>query len=309
MNKMQKTLVMHNFDRASAAFLKHLRQQKRASELTIEAYATDLELFRGYLQENRIIGGICRAHVRKYIHFLSPIRLSAKTINRKISTLRSFFRFLREENQIENNPVANINSLKEPVALPKFLRQEQVTAALAQLDESEEESLRNSLIILFLYGCGLRISELTHLKIIDLDLYQDQVRVLGKGQKQRIVPLPKSIKKKTVNWLDLRRKWLGNKAGMTENLFIDKKGKELSRNKVYSIVTKVLGSVAEKGKNHPHVLRHSHATHLLDAGADLMAVKELLGHLSLNTTQIYTHISSKRLKDTYQIAHPRARLK
>ena len=309
MNKMQKTLLMHNFDRASADFLNYLSQQKRTAALTIDAYATDLELFKGFLQEIQIIGGITRAHVRKYIHFLASIQQAPKTINRKISTLRSFFRFLREENRVDNNPVANISSLKEPAALPKFLSKEQVMRALAELDDSDETSLRNRLIILYLYGCGLRISELTKLQILDLDLRQDQVRVLGKRQKQRIIPLPKSIKKQTVRWLDIRSKWLGKIVSGTDPFFINKKGKELSRNNVYSIVTKVLGRVAEKGKNHPHVLRHSYATHLLDAGADLMAVKELLGHLSLNTTQIYTHISSQRLKDTYKIAHPRARLK
>lgn len=309
MNKMQKTLLVHNFDRASADFLKYLSKQRRAAALTIDAYAKDLELFKGFLQELQIIGGITRAHVRKYIHFLSSIQQTPKTINRKISTLRSFFRYLRQENQIENNPVANIVSLKEPAVLPKFLSKDQVIKSLIELDNSDEQMFRDRLIILFLYGCGLRISELTHLKIFDLDLRQDQVSVIGKRLKQRIVPLPKCIKKQTERWLELRHKWLGIDAGKTEILFIDKKGKELTRNTAYSIVTKVLGKVAEKGKNHPHVLRHSYATHLLDAGADLMAVKELLGHLSLNSTQIYTHISSQRLKDTYKSAHPRARLK
>lgn len=300
---------MHHFDRELVEYLKYIAQQKRASDLTVEAYSTDLQLFNKFLRDNQIIGGITRVHVRKYIHHLSFLRQSPKTINRKLSTLRSFFRYLREQQKIENNPTANINSQKEPVVLPKFLQQNQVLSALSQLDGKDDVNLRNSLIILYLYGCGLRVSELVNLQINNVDLYRCQIKVLGKRQKERIIPLPKALVKKTNDWFVLRQAWVQNRTGDSKFLFIDKKGKELTRSGVYSIVSKALGSVAEKGKTNPHILRHSYATHLLDSGADLVAVKELLGHLSLNTTQIYTHISSQRLKKTYQQAHPRARLK
>ncbi|KAA3653858.1 MAG: integrase, partial [Calditrichaeota bacterium] len=145
--------------------------------------------------------------------------------------------------------------------------------------------------------------------IHNLDLYAGQIKVIGKRQKERIIPLPKSLFKQSQQWLKTRRSWQIKASLSMENLFINKNGKELNRQALYRIVSNVLGRVAEKGKTNPHILRHSYATHLLDSGADLVSVKELLGHSDLNTTQIYTHISSQRLKKAYSQAHPRAKRK
>ncbi|MCA9731337.1 tyrosine-type recombinase/integrase [candidate division KSB1 bacterium] len=298
---------MHKFDRELTNYLQHLSQQNHASRLTVQAYSKDLILFRDFLHDSNIVGGISRIHVRKYLHFLAANNRSPKTVNRKLSTLRSFFRYLIEQKKIDTNPTANICSLKEPVSVPKFLQQHQVLAAISQLDLANDVNLRNYLIVLYLYGCGLRVSELVNLTVSRLDLYSCQIKVMGKRQKERIVPLPKSLEKMSREWLAIRENWQSAAQTKPTQLFINKNGKELNRQIVYSIVSKILGSVAEKGKTNPHILRHSYATHLLDSGADLVSVRELLGHSDLNTTQIYTHISSQRLKETYRQAHPRAK--
>ncbi|KAA3662171.1 MAG: hypothetical protein DWQ10_03020, partial [Calditrichaeota bacterium] len=202
---MQKALLMHKFDYEYKNYLKHISSQNHVSDLTVQAYAKDLLLFRDFLIELDIIGGVTRNHIRKYLHYLSANKLSPKTVNRKLSSLRSFFRFLQEQKKIENNPLANIQSVKEPQVVPKFLQRQQVLNAVSQLDTTDETCLRDALIVLFLYGCGLRVSELVNLTIHNLDLYAGQIKVIGKRQKERIIPLPKSLFKQSQQWLKTRR--------------------------------------------------------------------------------------------------------
>ncbi len=285
-------------------FLLFLRSERRAAPRTLETREGDLLHFGGFLGDAHPIAEISRAVVRRYLSSLSHAGLAPATINRKLVSLRTFFTFLVREGCMPNNPAANLVSLKAPKRLPKFLPADTMLKALRLPKRTEAEGVRDRAILELFYGAGLRRQELVDLDVEALDFSNLQIRVLGKRAKERIAPMGRAVRLALLEWLRVRESI--KQAADEKALFLNQRGERMSAMQVYQTVRRYLTQVAGGDKAHPHVLRHSFATHLLEEGADLMAVKELLGHSSLNTTQVYTHVTAERLKKVYRLAHPRA---
>jgi len=296
-------------------FLRHLADGRQLSPHTTQAYRRDLEEFTAFL--DRYYGsewnwdGVDRLALRGFLAELHRRGLARTTIVRKLSAVRSFLRFLHREEVIELNPGRAVRSPKLERRLPGWLTREQVEKLflLAEYRAADGGFLgaRNLAILETFYSTGMRLAELQRLDLDDLDLIGDQVRVRGKGRKERIVPLGQSAVR-ALRRYELRRNEVARAATGADRraVFISQHGRRLSTRQIQLIVGKFLDKIAEEAGLSTHSLRHSFATHLLDAGADLMAVKELLGHASLSTTRIYTHTSKERLKRVYEKAHPRA---
>jgi integrase/recombinase XerC len=284
--------------REISAFIGYLRKEKNYSEHTIRAYQRDIEVFIDFLGDNRI-QEIDSDVISYYIAFLLKYGFDKNTVARKLSSLKSFFKALKRMGSITENPAGVIKTPKKKKHLPGFLTYEQVEKSMAIEDP------RDSAIMEVLYSCGLRASELTGLNVGDVDMHQEEIRVMGKGGKERILPLGRRAREAILRYLGVRK---GDVSGHTGKapLFLNYRGKRLTTRSLQRIVRKHLLQVARVSGTNPHILRHSFATHLLERGADLRAVQELLGHASLSTVQIYTHMTTKRLKDIYTKAHPRA---
>lgn len=297
-------LALENFAPWREKFLQYLKVERRAAVRTLETRSSDLRLFGEFWQSQAGAPAATRALLRSYIGTLSRNGREPNTINRKIVGLRVFFKYLVAEGVIESNPMANLIALKRPRKLPRFLSPEKVEQALQLPDVTTPLGLRDRAMLELFYGSGLRRQELVDLDLAGVDFFNGQVRVLGKRARERVVPLSRAAKQALEQWRRARRELIAE-AGEPA-LFLSAKGARVSANEVYSTVRRYLSQVDGLEKAHPHVLRHSFATHLLDAGADLMAVKEMLGHSSLSTTQIYTHVTPQRLQKVYHQAHPRA---
>ncbi|HET8656397.1 MAG TPA: tyrosine recombinase XerC [Longimicrobiaceae bacterium] len=309
----------HNSDARAGidAFLTHIEHERQLSPRTVRAYADDLRELQAFLDryfgtEGWSWGGVDRLAIRSFMGDCATRRgLSKRSIGRKLSAVRSLFRFLHVEELVESNPARSVRSPKREKTLPGFLTREQMErvfdAAEARAMEGGFLAARNLAIVELFYSAGLRLSELQALDWSGLDLVSERVRVLGKGRKERIVP----VGRKAVAALrryEPRRDEVVAAAGHADRraVFLGQSGRRLSIRQVQNVVTGFLDRVSEESGHSTHSLRHSFATHLLDAGADLLAVKELLGHASLSTTRIYTHTSRERLKRVYRQAHPRA---
>ncbi|HEX3019655.1 MAG TPA: tyrosine recombinase XerC [Chitinispirillaceae bacterium] len=286
-------------------FLKYLEKEKFFSSHTICAYKQDLNQFVGFLEERKfsllLEDALKKANLRAFTFKLSNDGLKPRSVARKIAALKSFSKFCLRKNLIHINPAKVIATPKLDKPLPVFLTKKQ-TAQLQTPQTGDEEEYRNHTILEFFYGSGIRLSELHALNINSINKKQETIRVLGKGRKERIVPLTTVAIETMDRYLQLRRLALS----ADDPLFINKEGCRLSRRQLERIVQRKLSQVSNSRKRSPHVLRHSFATHLMDEGADIRAVKELLGHASLTTTQIYTHISKEHLLKVYKQAHPRA---
>ncbi len=302
------SLPVHDLPLAIDDFIAYCTTVRNHSEFTRSAYEADLKQFYDFLQEQEVIGAVTRMHIRRYLSHLADQNLAASTLNRKLSSLRAFFKFQLLEGHITANPTANIPSRKQPSRLPGVLDREQLLSVLHSLPEKTPEELRDKTIVSLFYATGMRLRELCGLRLADINFYQRQIRVQGKRGKVRLVPVGREIAERLQRWLDARGQIAqqGISAEARGTVFITVRGRAMGPAAVSRVVNRILSLIAEKGKTNPHILRHSFATHLLDAGADLVAVKELLGHSSLNTTQIYTHISPGRLRAAYEQAHPRA---
>jgi len=287
-------------------FLHYLVVERNYSEHTVAAYASDLSQFAEFWEEHgEEVGWVPTRQVfRDYFGMLSRGGLDSRTVARKLACLRSFFRYLNSHGLYQANPLRAIAAPKQPRKLPEQLSVEVVLAALALPDRSTPEGKRDAAILELFYGTGIRLGELVGLRIENVDFRTRQIKVYGKGAKERILPLGEHAAEALRDYLNSRP---GAGSVVRGPVFVGRSGKPLSRRTVQRIVRKYLSEVDESGAWHPHVLRHSFATHLLDGGADLLAVKELLGHSSLSTTQIYTHVSAERLKQVYRQAHPRSR--
>jgi len=290
-------------------FLKYIEYQKKYSSHTVNSYATDLNNFYTFCFDNEFIKSddeIISDYkiIRKWIAFLSSQKLSSKTINRKLSTLRSFYNYLMREGLIESNPLVKISGLKTEKKLPEFVSDEKMKLLLdSSVFNKNFEGVRSQLIIEMLYGTGIRRAELINLKVNDIDLNKKTLKVTGKRNKQRIIPFPVNLAELINKYLLLRKEIeIDN-----EFLFLLKTGKQIYPNLVYRVVNKYISFISTQKKKSPHTLRHTYATSLLNNGADINAVKELLGHANLSATQIYTHNTFEKLKRTYKQAHPRAK--
>lgn len=288
------------------SFLAHLRHERHVSPFTITTYSGDLQQFGAFLAEQKGDGTVTRLHVRRYLSTLVRGGLAAATVNRKLACLRSFFNFLLREKAIPHNPASNLVFLKKAQRLPDFLTPHEINAALDSISPDTFLGARDAAILELFYGSGLRLRELAGLEMQDVDFANLQVNVVGKGNRQRRVPLGRAAAQAIRRWLEWRRTARGKAKSASSSLFLGARGAPLSPTIIGQRVTSRLRKFTDPSKAHPHALRHSFATHLLDEGADLVAVKEMLGHASLNTTQIYTHVSAERLKAAYRQAHPRA---
>ncbi len=283
-------------------FLNYLTIEKNYSKHTINNYHADLTEFGKFLNSRgaKEIKNIDYFLLRKFLSTLSEKNLSKRTLSRKISTLKSFFKFLVREGIIKNNPAASLIYPRLDKPLPKFLTEKEVNKILNLPEGDDVCSLRDKAILEFLYSTGARVSEMVSLKIDNIDLLGGVVKVTGKGRKERLLPLGEPALISIKQYLDFR-------TDKNKSLFINKRGGTLSDRGVRGIIDKYIKKMASSLKVSPHVFRHSFATHLLNRGADLRSVQELLGHSSISTTQIYTHLTIDSLKKVYLKAHPRAK--
>ena len=285
-------------------FLTYLEAERRAAPRTLATRRDDLRHFAAFWK-NQKGAELNRALVRSYISSLSRHGYAPATVNRKLAGLRLFCKYLLREGVLPSNPTANLVALKQARKLPRFLTVEELAKALQLMTTDTPRGVRDLAILELLYGCGLRRQELVNLDVAAIDAAGMQIRVHGKRNRERVVPLGRAAFHALQNWLAVRPGFAKEIKDQVA-LFLDTRGRRLSAGLVYHAVRQALRKVVHVEKAHPHILRHSFATHLLDAGADLMAVKEMLGHSSLGTTQIYTHVTPQRLKTVYQLAHPRA---
>lgn len=282
-------------------FMRYLEIEKNYSAHTILNYRLDLEDFRNFL-EGLAIEKVDYLTLRKYLARLKEKNLGAKSVVRHLSSLRSFFKFLTRESYIKTNPTLSISSPKTEKHLPMFLTEEEVDkliGAAVPKDTKDERGLRDRAILETFYSTGIRISELVGLNVENIDFIGGILKVMGKGRKERIVPIGEIA-------LSAIRKYLDKRNKDKEELFLNKNGKRITDRGVRGIVEKYIRRSSIRQGVSAHTFRHSFATHLLNRGADLRSVQELLGHANLSTTQIYTHLTTDRLKNVYDKAHPRA---
>lgn len=286
------------------SFLSYLQHEKRYSSHTILSYDCDLSQFFEFYSDGEIrIEEVGFKDVRKWIVFLMNEGKTSRTVNRKLSSLKSFFKFLLRESVIDVNPMDRVVGPKQGKKLPGFVA-EHAMDVLREVDFGEGfEGVRDQLVVEMFYQTGMRLSELMNLKLESFDRSASVVKVLGKRNRERIIPVSKSLEKLLDEYLEVKSKTF--EFG-SDFLFVTKKGVPIYEKLLYRIVTKHLSKITTLAKKSPHVLRHTFATHLLNNGAELNAVKELLGHSNLSATQIYTHTTFERLNNVYKQAHPRA---
>ncbi len=288
-------------------FINYLKFEKRYSEHTIIAYEREIDgLFQFLDVESMAFEEIDYRFLRYYFSNLKEQGKEATSVNRAISSLKSFYKFLMREGLVQQNPIALIKSLKTAKKLPVVVEKEKMIKLLDNMNSSSEdfEQIRDFIVLELLFGTGIRLAELLKIKEQDIDFYNKKILIFGKRSKERFVPIHQTLANELRKYLDLKKaKDFQNKS--TE-LIVSKEGKEAYPKLIYRIVKKYLSTITSQKKRSPHVLRHSFATALLDNGADLNAIKELLGHAGLSATQVYTHNSAERLKSIYKQAHPKA---
>ena len=287
------------------SFLHYLQFEKKYSAHTLVSYQTDLNQFTEFLHEHFTIDSvdvISHLHIKSWLASQINEGLSARSVNRKLTTLKTFYRFLLREGHVKANPLIKIQGPKVEKRLPVFVDQRSINNLFDSDSHftDEPESQVSRMLMLTLYTTGMRLSELRQLRVGDVDVYKSQVKVLGKRNKQRIIPITAELLNELVSYIKQHDKQ------QDDYLFSDPDKKMLNPRKIYAIVNKHLSNVTTIEKRSPHVLRHTFATHLLNNGADLNAIKELLGHANLAATQVYTHNSIERLKKVYKNRHPRA---
>lgn len=293
-------------------FIDYLQDRKKTSVHTVDAYSRDILQFISFIEmkngDNPAgLDLFNRETIGGFLYFLSVNSLSKRSIARKVSSLKSFGRYLAKEGIIEENPVSAVKTPKFGRKEPVFLSREEIEHAMALSSKNTMNSLRDMAILELFYSTGMRLSELCGLDMDSMDFHNEVVRVWGKRRKMRIIPFGRKAKEAVKAYMDLRGRYLAEKGFPEEPaLFISSRGGRLKNRMVQLIISGFLQSVSEKEHLSPHVLRHTFATHMLDNGADIRAVQELLGHSSLSTTEIYTHITPERLTKVYKLAHPRA---
>jgi len=290
-------------------FTQYLQSERRFSPNTVKAYVDDIEQFISFLGielEAFDPSSVDHKQVRRWVVFLLEQKIAARSVARKVSALRHFYRYLMREGRVASNPVSHLTAPKVQKKLPVFLDEETINRLLdsyLQVDDTFP-SIRKKMMVELLYTTGMRRGELVALSISQIDFIQQQLRVIGKGDKERIIPVPPHLLQMLRLYLEARNKVVAEPDHQL--VFVTNEGKPIYPKLVYNEIHEALTLVSTMSKLSPHVLRHSFATHLLNRGADLIGIKELLGHANLGATQIYTHISFKKLKVIYNQAHPRA---
>ena len=291
-----------------AMFLDYIQYERRNSAHTFVAYKTDLEQYSDFLlSQNLSIEQATYRDIRNWlIALMEDDDNSTRTINRKISTLKTFYRFLLRNKHIEVNPMDKVIAPKQSKRLTNFVSEQDMSKLFEQLEFPDSfEGKRDRIILELFYATGIRLSELIQIKKGDLDLYSGTIKIFGKRKKERIIPIVLQMIVQLQDYLNILEKNFGT-IDYNANIFVTDEGKPVYPKLVYRIVRKYLDCVSTVDKRSPHVIRHTFATHLLDNGAELLAIKELLGHSSLAATQVYTHTSIEKIKETYKQAHPRA---
>ena len=292
-------------------FLRYLQAERDASELTVKSYQEDLVALEEYLTESfertPRVGEITTLDLRGYVAALGEAGYAKTTVSRRLASMRSFFRFAQRERLIESNPAKPLRNPRRSRHLPHFLSTEQLKNLLSAPPLDSNLGLRDRAILETMYSCGLRVSEAVNLNDGDIDFGQCLVRVRGKGRKERLAPLGSYAVTALKRWLKKRELSKQIAAGREAPVFVNRFGNRLTTRSVARMLEKYLKIAGLDLRTTPHSLRHSFATHLLDHGADIRSVQELLGHKSLTTTQIYTHVSRESLKQVYEQAHPLAR--
>jgi integrase/recombinase XerC len=291
------------------SFINYMEFEKRSSSHTVLAYRHDLEQLQEFVKlsfEIRDLSQCTHAELRAWVIDLVEQGLSTTTVNRKIATLRSFYKFLLRSRMITKDPTYKLKSLKNPKKLPEFVQEVTIESVLEQeVYESTFEGQRDRMVMEFLYLTGVRLSELIGLKWADINLIEDQVKVLGKRKKERIIPITKTLKQNILLYQKVFEERFP-KIGMNDYFIVSNKGEQSYSMMIYRIVRHYLDLFAQNTRRSPHLLRHTFATHLLNKGADLNAVKDLLGHANLAATQVYTHNTMEKLKAVFEQAHPKA---
>lgn len=289
-------------------FLDHLKFEKRYSEHTIVAYKKDLSQFFDYVLAIYSLtepDQVLQIHIRSWMSELVTGGISTRTINRKLSSLRSYYNFLRKRGYLKNNPTLKIIPPKVQSRLPSFIQEKKIASLFQDKDLPQDyHAFRDILIVELIYCTGIRRSELIGLSLSHIYLKELQIKVLGKGNKERLLPISKSLGAKIGLFLEVRLQFF-EEMDCDLNLFLTQKGKKMYPRLVYNIVSSQIKKISTNTKRSPHTLRHSFATHMMNNGADLNIVKELLGHASLSATQIYTHNSIEKLKEVYKRTHPK----
>jgi integrase/recombinase XerC len=289
-------------------FIQFIQFEKRFSPHTVTSYQNDLSQFEEYLINEYGIAEISACdflQIRSWLAFLMEKGITARSVNRKITTLKTYFKFLVKEGYVRENPMSRIISPKSSKRLPVYVEKSKMDMLFDKVDFGEGFlASRNRLIVEIFYMTGIRLSELVNLKDTDIDVVRNQVKVLGKRNKERIIPFPDSLGKKISTYRCLK-----NELSVhcdQQFLFVTEKGKKIYEKLVYRLINYYLSVVTTLDKRSPHILRHTFATHMLNNGADLNAIKELLGHANLSATQVYTHNTIEKLKKVYKQAHPKA---
>lgn len=291
------------------SFINYMEYEKRSSPHTVLAYRHDLEQLQEFVLlsfEIQDISACTHPELRAWVIDLVEQGMSTTSVNRKIATLRSYYKFLLRSRVLSQDPTYKLKSLKNPKKLPEFVQEITIESVLnEQVYEGTFEGQRDRMVMEFLYLTGVRLSELIGLKWSDLNLIEDQVKVLGKRKKERIIPITKSLKQNILSYQKVFEERF-SKADTDAYFIVSNKGEQSYSMMIYRIVKHYLDLYAQNTRRSPHLLRHTFATHLLNKGADLNAVKDLLGHANLAATQVYTHNSMEKLKAVFEQAHPKA---
>lgn len=280
-------------------FCTYLLIDKNYSQNTIDSYRRDITMFDKFAKKN--IKNIDSNIIKDYLKYLKENNHNERSIARNISSLRSFYKFLIINNYVDINPMESITTLKMAKKLPNVLSIEEVNKIL-DIKITDNYSIRNKAMLELMYASGLRVSELINLKTYDIDINEDIVRTIGKGSKERIIPIGDYAKEAIIDYLNIRYTFL--KKEINDYLFLNNHGKKMTRQGFFKIIKSIAKEKGIKKELSPHTLRHSFATHMINNGADLRTIQELLGHSDISTTQIYTHISTEKLKNTFENFHP-----
>lgn len=297
--------LLHNMEK----FIKYLSNEKRYPDTTITSYSKDLDNYYSFIELKKIdYKKINKEQIRSYLKYLDELKYSKSTISRILSALRHFYSYLVINKVVDTNQFKLIKNPKKDKKLPNFLQPDELDTIFSSIDTSETLGLRNRLIVELLYATGLRVSEITNLKVNDIDISNKEIKVFGKGGKERIVYFGDYAKKYLQEYLSTARLELLN-GSKSSYLLINNNGEKLQSRGLEYIIDKLVKEAALKHNISPHVLRHTFATDMLNNGADLKSVQELLGHSSLSTTQIYTHVTNERLRSVYLKSFPRQKEK
>jgi integrase/recombinase XerD len=289
----------------------YLCLEKSLSPKSVEAYLLDVENFAHYLSnddekiDDQLLKNVSLRDFQNYLQKLYEEKVKTSSQARAVSSLKSFYRFLQYEKYIEKNPTELLEAPKIGRKLPDLLSVTEIENIILAIDLSAQEGHRNKAIIEVLYGCGLRVSELINLKLSQLFFRDHFIRIIGKGDKERLVPIGETAQNAVIHYIDCFRTKLKIKKGMEDFLFLNRRGSKLTREMIFMIVKKLKQLANIQKSISPHTFRHSFATHLIEGGADLRAVQEMLGHASITTTEIYTHLDTDYIRSTIAQFHPR----